>query len=145
MAIRGQEVMQTITFELENARKDAMKVTPIGICLSYYVQSNNFIFVEFNGERVKLYDNGKLSVTDAAMQMQFPNDQLFPRKGEALLFTVNGKTQHLVGMTHHYSWSKLFGLTTHGAVNDLTPNVGDPNSQTPEYKAFLVNIEKTTV
>lgn len=27
-------------------------------------------------------------------------------------------------------------------VNDLTPNVGDPNSQTPEYKAFLVNIEK---
>ena len=97
VAIRGQEVMQTITFELENARKDAMMVTPIGICLSYYVQSNNFIFVEFNGERVKLYDNGKLSVTDAAMQMQFPNDQLFPRKGEALLFTVNGKTRMVRG------------------------------------------------
>ena len=97
VAIRGQEVMQTITFELENARKDAMMVTPIGICLSYYVQSNNFIFVEFNGERVKLYDNGKLSVTDDAMQMQFPNDQLFPRKGEALLFTVNGKTRMVRG------------------------------------------------
>ena len=97
VAIRGQEVMQTISFELENARKDAMMVTPIGICLSYYVQSNNFIFVEFNGERVKLYDNGKLSVTDAAMQMQFPNDQLFPRKGEALLFTVNGKTRMVRG------------------------------------------------
>ena len=74
-----------------------MMVTPIGICLSYYVQSNNFIFVEFNGERIKLYDNGKLSVTDAAMQMQFPNDQLFPRKGEALLFTVNGKTRMVRG------------------------------------------------
>ena len=97
VAIRGQEVMQTITFELENARKDAMMVTPIGICLSYYVQSNNFIFVEFNGERVKLYDNGKLSVTDAAMQMQFPNDHLFRRKGEALLFTVNGKTRMVRG------------------------------------------------
>ena len=97
VAIRGQEVMQTISFELENARKDAMMVTPIGICLSYYVQSNNFIFVEFNGERVKLYDNGKLSVTDAAMQMQFPNDQLFPRKGEALLFTINGKTRMVRG------------------------------------------------
>jgi len=35
VAIRGQEVMQTIVFELENARKDAMMVTPIGICLSY--------------------------------------------------------------------------------------------------------------
>ena len=97
VAIRGQEVMQTIVFELENARKDAMMVTPIGICLSYYVQSNNFIFVEFNGERVKLYDNGKLSVTDAAMQMQFPNDQLFPRRGEALLFTVNGKSRMVRG------------------------------------------------
>lgn len=97
VAIRGQEVMQTIVFELENARKDAMMVTPIGICLSYYMQSNNFIFVEFNGERVKLYDNGKLSVTDAAMQMQFPNDQLFPRKGEALLFTINGKTRMVRG------------------------------------------------
>lgn len=97
VAIRGQEVMQTIVFELENARKDAMMVTPIGICLSYYVQSNNFIFVEFNGERVKLYDNGKLSVTDAAMQMQFPNDQLFPRRGEALLFMVNGKKRMVRG------------------------------------------------
>lgn len=97
VAIRGQEVMQSIVFELENARKDAMMVTPIGICLSYYVQSNNFIFVEFNGERVKLYDNGKLSVTDAAMQMQFPNDQLFPRRGEALLFTVNGKSRMVRG------------------------------------------------
>ncbi|ETC70297.1 hypothetical protein SEEC5569_25965, partial [Salmonella enterica subsp. enterica serovar Cerro str. 5569] len=27
-------------------------------------------------------------------------------------------------------------------ANTLTPNVGDANSQTPEYKAFLVNIEK---
>ena len=53
--------------------------------------------MEFNGERVKLYDNGKLSVTDAAMQMQFPNDQLFPRKGEALLFTINGKTRMVRG------------------------------------------------
>lgn len=97
VAIRGQEVMQTIVFELENARKDAMMVTPIGICLSYYVQSNNFILVEFNGERVKLYDNGKLSVTDAAMQMQFPNDQLFPRRGEALLFTVGGKKRMVRG------------------------------------------------
>lgn len=54
--------------------------------------------------------------------------------------TVHGNTQHLVGLTHHFGWSDLFG--TGDIVNDLTPNVGDPNSQTPEYKAFLVNIEK---
>jgi len=74
-----------------------MMVTPIGICLSYYEQSNNFIFVVFNKERVKLYDNGKLTVTDAAMQMQFPNEDLFPKRGKALLFSVNGKSRMMRG------------------------------------------------
>ncbi len=54
---------------------------------------------------------------------------------------VNGETRHLVGMTHHYGWAGVFG-TDDNMVNDLTPNVGDPNSFIPEYKAFLVNIEK---
>lgn len=98
VAIRGQEVMQNIVFELEDARKDAMMVTPIGICLSYYEQSNNFIFVEFNGERMKLYDNGKLTVADAAVQAQYPNENLFPKRGKALTFTVNGKTRMVRGL-----------------------------------------------
>ena len=97
VAIRGQEVMQAIEFENDNARKDAMMVTPIGICLSYYEMSNNFIFVEFNGERTKLYDNGKLTVTDVAMQLQFPNEDLFPKRGKALLFTINGKSRMVRG------------------------------------------------
>ncbi len=54
--------------------------------------------------------------------------------------TVHGKQQHLVGLTHHFGWATEFG--TGDTVNDLTPNVGDPNSFTPEYKAFLVNVEK---
>ncbi len=98
VAIRGQEVMQSIIFELEDARKDAMMVTPIGICLSYYEMSNNFIFVEFNGERMKLYDNGKLSVADAAMQAQYPNENLFPKRGKGLTFTVNGKARMARGL-----------------------------------------------
>ena len=55
--------------------------------------------------------------------------------------TVNGEKRHLVGMTHHYGWAGVHGSDTN-MVNDLTPNVGDPNSFIPEYKAFLVNIEK---
>lgn len=54
--------------------------------------------------------------------------------------SVNGKVQHQVGLTHHFGWADLYG--TGDVVNDLTPNVGDPNSFTPEYKAFLVDIEK---
>ena len=54
---------------------------------------------------------------------------------------VNGHEQHLIGMTHHYGWAGIFG-TSQYATNELTPNVGDPNTSIPEYKAFLVNIEK---
>ncbi len=98
VAIRGQEVMQNIVFEMEDAIKDSMMVTPIGICLTYYEQSNNFIFVEFNGERMKLYDNGKLSVADVAMQAQYPNENLFPKRGQALTFVVNGKSRMVRGV-----------------------------------------------
>lgn len=97
VAIRGQEVMQNIQFEFDNPRKDAMMVTPIGICLSYYEQSNNFIFVQFNDNHVKLYDNGKLSVADAAVQAQFSNEDLFPKRGTPLNFTVNGKSRIIRG------------------------------------------------
>nr|WP_302392604.1 molybdopterin-dependent oxidoreductase [Eggerthella sinensis] len=55
-------------------------------------------------------------------------------------FKVNGETVHQVGMTHHFGWAGEFA--TGDVVNDLPPNVGDPNCQVPEYKAFLVNIEK---
>ena len=52
----------------------------------------------------------------------------------------NNRGSHVVGMPHHFSWATK--LATGDNVNDLTPNVGDPNSYIPEYKAFLVNLEK---
>ncbi len=54
--------------------------------------------------------------------------------------TIDGKQVHVVGMPHHFSWAGTFA--TGDNINDLSPNVADPNSFIPEYKAFLVNIEK---
>ncbi len=128
VAIRGKEVMQTIEFEMDKPRKDSMMVTPIGICLSYYEQSNNFIFVEFNGERIKLYDNGKLTVTDAAMQLQFPNEDLFPKRGKALVFEVNGKSRMVRG-----SLGEASVILVNGDPADLYTQVhgGDRITVTP--------------
>jgi len=98
VAIRGQEVLRAIEFENQDSRQDSMMVTPVGICLSYYEQSNNFIFVEFNGKRIKLYDNGKLTVADAAVQSEFSNEDLFPKRGKALTFSVNGKSRIVRGV-----------------------------------------------
>jgi formate dehydrogenase major subunit len=53
---------------------------------------------------------------------------------------VNGKKVHTVGIPIHWGF---VGVAKNGFIsNTLTPYVGDANSQTPEFKAFLVNIEK---
>lgn len=90
VALRGEEVLGDVTFEQEDIKKDPLLVTPIGICLNYYDQRNNFIMVRFNGERIKLYDNNRLTIVDAALQAGFPNDELFPKRGIPINFTVNG-------------------------------------------------------
>ncbi len=52
----------------------------------------------------------------------------------------DGKKVHTVGIPIHWGF---VGVAKDGFLaNNLTPYVADANSQTPEYKAFLVNIEK---
>ncbi|AIJ08017.1 formate dehydrogenase-N subunit alpha [Edwardsiella anguillarum] len=53
---------------------------------------------------------------------------------------VNGKAVDTIGIPIHWGY---LGVARPGFLaNTLTPFVGDANTQTPEYKAFLVNVEK---
>jgi formate dehydrogenase major subunit len=53
---------------------------------------------------------------------------------------VEGKKVHQVGIPIHWGFK---GEARPGYLaNTLTPYVGDANTQTPEFKAFLVNIAK---
>ncbi len=97
VAIRGAEVMQKIEFSDPAIEKDSLLVTPIGICLNFYEQNNNFVYVSFNGKKVKLYDNKHLTITDAAIQAKFPNDGFFPKRGPELEFMVDGKKKIVRG------------------------------------------------
>ncbi len=97
VALRGPEVMNNIEFKQENIKKDSLIVTPIGICLNFYEQKNNFIPVVINDEHIKLYDNDKVCVVDAALQLGLPNEFLFPKRGKELVFTVNGQTRMVRG------------------------------------------------
>ena len=55
--------------------------------------------------------------------------------------TVDGKQVHTVGIPIHWGFT---GLAKPGYLaNTLTPAVGDGNAQTPEFKSFLVKVEKT--
>lgn len=53
---------------------------------------------------------------------------------------AGGKTIHQVGIPIHWGFT---GVARKGYLaNTLTPYLGDANTQTPEFKAFLVNVEK---
>lgn len=97
VAVRGKEVLGMVEFPAD-VEKDSTLVTPVGICMCFYEQNNNFIYLTFNDERLKIYDNGKLLVIDAAMQSDFPHDGLFPKRGAELNYTVDGKSRIKRGM-----------------------------------------------
>ena len=136
VALRGEEVLQEIHFEQPEIKKDPLLVTPIGICLSYYLQRNNFIFVWLNGERIKLYDNDKLTILDAALQAGFTNEQLFPGKGKELRFTVNGK-RRIVGGEPIAAAAVL--------VNGEERSLNDPLLPNSEIALTIASMEQTFV
>lgn len=97
VALRGEEVLGDVNFLVEGVKKDPLLVTPIGICMNFYNQKNHFIYVNINDERIKLYDNDHLTVVDAAMQIGFPNEALFPKRGKSLSFNLNNKLKMIKG------------------------------------------------
>lgn len=130
VALRGEEVLKNVIFEQEGIQKDPLLVTPIGICLNYYEQKNNFIMVHFNGEMMKLYDNGHLTVVDAAMQAGFTTEELFPRRGREIHFTVNGTPRMVRGSEGESAIVKM---------NDVSVGMNTPL----EFNCFIT-IEPST-
>ena len=130
VAVRGEEVMQSIEFLDAAAKRDSLMVTPIGICLSFYEQSNNFIFVYFNDQRIKIYDNNKVAVVDAAMQAEFANDGLFPKRGKELNYIVNGKPRITRGML--------------GEAAVITVNGNEADIYTPIHANDQIRVKEST-
>lgn len=159
VALRGAEVLTEVNFLQEGIKKDPLLVTPIGICLSYYDHKNNFVFVNINGERIKLYDNDKLTVMDAAFQISFPNEALFARRGKALEFTVNGEKRMVRGLS-----GESAVITVNGKEGNINTKISKNDkivirestagkdaslliSQLPEYASsidFVINGQKMT-
>ena len=152
VAVRGEDVMGFVDFP-DYVKKDSLLVTPVGICLSFYEQNNNFIFVTFNEQRIKVYDNGRLSVVDAAMQAEFPNDGLFPKRGRELNFTVNGKSRIKRGelgeaaiiMVNGVPADIHTGISANDIIRVLPSTAGEPAKQEiqglPEFhQSIAVNV-----
>lgn len=159
VAVRGEEVLTAVDFEIEDFKKDSLYVTPVGICTNYYNQKNNFMFVMVNDQRLKMYDNNRLTVVDAVMQVGFPNEKLFPRRGAALEFTVNGKTRLVRGKIGEPAVVTLNGrptslnakITRNDSIQVSESTVGESGAitigQLEEYNSsisFIVNEKPIT-
>lgn len=157
VAVRGPEVLAGVDFMVPEFKKDSLYVTPVGICTNYYTMKNSFVFVNVNHERIKMYDNNHLTVVDAVMQVGFPNEKLFPRRGPELNFTVNKKTRLVRGSAGEGAVVRLNGKVTHlnapieqNDVIEVTEStVGAPAQMTigqlEEFRAvisFIVNGKK---
>lgn len=150
VALRGMEVLGDVTFLQEDVTVDSLLVTPVGICLNYYEQRNNFIFVYVNEERIRLYDNNNLTVLDAALQIGLPNEDLFPQKGDAIRYSVNGEQRMLRGEPGEAAVICLNGEETgmNTAINrsdviEIIPSTKGKSAvmeigEIPEYKSTLV-------
>lgn len=149
VALRGKEVMNDIVFENTELTIDSLLVTPIGICLNFYEESNNFVYVSFNGTKIKLYNNNALTVMDAAMQTDFPSNGFFPKSGTALEFTVNGNARMARGGVGEPAVIHVNGEVAHlhSSIkeNDIIEveesTAGEPASMLigalPEFKSIL--------
>src|SRR2546428_7703793 len=88
-----------------------------------------------NGDRVRVSSmRGKLEVAALVTKRLGPQ-------------TIAGKTVHTIGIPIHWGFigvsaEKNPELSKNWLANALTPFVGDVGARTPEFKAFLVNIEK---
>lgn len=150
VALRGEEVLGDVNFLMNGVKKDPLLVTPIGICINFYNQKNNFIMVTINNQRIKLYDNDRLTVVDAAMQIGYPNEMLFPRRGKELTYILNGIVKMQRGQLGEAAVitinKKEANINSKIIKNDIIEikesTVGEPASlkivQLPEYKSQVV-------
>jgi len=57
-------------------------------------------------------------------------------------FLVDGRTIDQIGIIWHFGYD---GLAQGDSANLLTAHVGDANTMIPEYKAFLVDLNRKQV
>ncbi len=106
---------------------------------SWLVEAEPQMFVEISPQLAKLrgIENGEKvtveSVRGSLWAIAMVTERIQP-------YNIDGHDVHMVGMPWHYGW--VMPVDGGDSANIVTPNVGDPNTGIPEYKAFMVNVRK---
>ncbi len=103
---------------------------------SSQLQSNFFVEISEDLAKLKGIKSGdRVKVSSARGHLFGP--ALITKRLRTL--KVKGENVYHVGLPIHWGFT---GKVSGPLINNLTPSAYDPNSGTPEYKGFLVNLEK---
>jgi cell division protein FtsA len=92
-------------------------VTPLGILKISASRTLNFMHVTLNGQLLRLFNLGQLSVADAMLAAGINVRSLHGRPGLALTISVNGQTQFIPGTLGHPGHIEINGQP--GELNTL--------------------------
>ena len=108
------------------------------------LQPAAFVEVPYELAKSKGIQNGDRVVVSSKRGKLTVNAMVTKRLGP---LTIDGKKVYTIGIPIHWGFVGVSAennpeLSKHWLANALTPFVGDASARTPEFKAFLVNIEK---
>lgn len=73
-------------------------ITPLGICMTMVKDKyTEFTIVRVNEQKIKLLNAKKLTILDAIVAAGIEHSAIFPKKGETLMFKLNGVRQRVKG------------------------------------------------
>lgn len=97
VAVRNRSIAKNIIVE-EDVLKGPDSITPLGILVTTAMtKGQDFFYVTVNGNKVRMYNSRKMTVSDALLLAGFNPDQLICKSGKNLKFTFNGNPRTVRG------------------------------------------------
>lgn len=98
VALRGKEVLQSVTNDDPSFKRNPEFVTPIGICLTgLHNNQNDFIEVYLNDETMKVFNTNHLTIMDVVALKGMSPSSFIAKRGESITITVNNEEKVIKG------------------------------------------------
>lgn len=113
VALRSAENIENL-LDAVSISKGPDMITPFGICLTAMQKRySQFTYVFVNQKRIELLNAKQLTVLDALLAAGVKHDELFPKRGEMLMFKLNGERIRIKGTKGEPAKILLNGHETH--------------------------------
>ncbi len=114
VVIKGAEMLEGVRFHTEPLQGPEY-ITPLGIGVNAFREiESDFIQVSVNGQVARLFNAGRLTVKDALVLIGYNPRNLLPKRGQDLIYHVNGEERQLKGL-----YGEAAVITINGVLGNL--------------------------